>query len=423
MRILMRGAIDPLEVMSPSKFIIENHTGGNIGNLLYLSSIARTILTDGTVIDYVNLKRQRIDDEYIEYVNENYDIFLIPLANAFKLKGHDELTIISRFVKKLKIPCCIIGVGIQQMLFSDESFYDYYKYNDEAKEMLSAVLEKSPIIGVRGEYSADYLKTLGFIPEKDYTVIGCPSLFTYGENLPKTKIIYLTRFSKIAFNSKSEWEQQEFYTDFIDYLKMNMNRFENTVYVQQRIDDIRMIYLDTLKQNLKKNKFYDVSKAISFTNANSWIEYLKNSVDFSFGSRIHGNVAAILGGVPSVTVPFDKRVYELADYHNIPMIDYKSINEDLNLYDVFNNADFSSIQRGHKERFVHYIDFLHKIGLKTVYDSKRASEFPYDKIMKSRTYPGVIESYDALPYEEKANRYREAFLMYSDKLDNLKRQL
>ena len=55
MRILMRGAIDPMIDMNPAKFIIENHTGGNIGNMTFTNSIARTLLVDAqTTIDYLD---------------------------------------------------------------------------------------------------------------------------------------------------------------------------------------------------------------------------------------------------------------------------------------------------------------------------------------------------------------------------------
>ncbi len=431
MRILMRGAIDPLTDMNPAKFIIENHTGGNIGNMIFTNSIARTLLVDeNTVIDYVDLRRQKLNDAYAAFVNETYDYFLIPLANAFKSTNYDELMIITDFVKKLKIPCCIIGVGIQRTISKDR-FSEVYPHCAEAKAMVAAVLEKSPMIGVRGELTGEFLKDLGFLPEKDYTVIGCPSMFTYGGTLPEIKPTVLSEDSVISFNSKVEFETLEGYRPFVEFAKRNMPLFPNMIYVQQQIDDVRMIYLDSIKQELRKKKNYDVSKAVSFTNIPAWIDYFRENVDFSFGSRIHGNVAAILAGVPSVAVPFDRRVLELAEYHNIPYIKVKPLGKYQTLYDVFEQADFSSVHRGHRERFDHYLDFLHTLGLDTIYDHDYTdTKIPYDKIMDARKFPGVIKAYEALNDAQKLERYKDSFTLYreirkelADTLDETKRDL
>ena len=413
MRILMRGAIDPMIDMNPAKFIIENHTGGNIGNMIFTNSIARTLLVDAqTTIDYLDLRKQTLDDAYASFVNETYDYFLIPLANAFKVTNHDELTIIAGFVKKLRIPCCIIGVGIQRALTGGR-FSKIYPHCAEAKAMVAAVLEKSPMIGVRGELTGEFLQDLGFLPEKDFTVIGCPSMFTYGDTLPEIKPTVLREDAVISFNSKVEFEKLDDYRPFVDFAKRNMALFPNMVYVQQQIDDMRMIYLDSIKQELRASKSYDVSKAISFTNIPAWIDYFRDHVDFSFGSRIHGNVAAILAGVPSVAVPFDRRVLELVQYHNIPYLKVEQLGEQQTLYNVFEQTDFSSVHRGHKERLDHYLDFLYTLGLDTIYDHDYGEgKVHYDTIMEARKFPGVIKAYDTLSDAEKLERYKDAFQLY-----------
>ena len=423
MKILIRGAVNPLEAVEPTRFIINNMTGGNIGNMLFLSSVAKTLMTDDeTAIDYISVRKRKIDDEYIEYVNQTYDFFLIPLANAFKMKGHDEQLLIADFVNKLKIPCCIIGVGIQQMLYDKQDFYDYYPYKDESKALINAVLEKSPVIGVRGEMTADYLSKLGYLPEKDFTVIGCPSLFTYGDKLPSIKKSHLNYFSRIAFNSKVEFEEKGPYIKYLDFMKYNMSLFTNTFYLAQQINDMRMLYLDSLKQELRKTKSYDVSKALTFTNVHSWLKYYNRSVDFSVGTRLHGNIAGTLSGVPSLTIPYDKRVAELVNYHNLPFVEYKELKEDTTLYDLFARTDFNSVNKGHSERFNHYIDFLHKLGLSTVYDREYAEPYPFDKLVKANDYPGVIRAYEALSDAEKLQRYREAYLLNTQKLRNSVKQ-
>lgn len=420
MKILMRATVDPLTDMTPSKFIIENHTGGNIGNMMFTNSIVKTLMVDDdTTIDYINTQTAKLNKKYADFVNENYQFFLIPMANAFKNNGHEELTKLADFVRMLNIPCAVLGIGIQRALVPGK-YSEIYRYNDEAKEFISAILEKSPMIGVRGEMTADYLGELGFFPEKDYTVIGCPSMFTYGAKLPTLKKTILTPESIVAFNSKVEHESNPGYAFMADpykaFLEKSYPMFPNMLYTVQQIDDARMIYLDSLMQERREDKMYDVSKAITFTGVNAWIDFFREQVDFSFGARIHGSIAAVLAGVPTLTAPLDRRVYELADYHNIPTVTFNHLykHTDETLFDLFEKADFESVYRGHEERFGHYLDFLHSIGLETIYDSEYEGEYPYDKIQKN-SGGAVIKAYDSISESEKTERYKESFELFHEK--------
>lgn len=70
----------------------------------------------------------------------------------------NELNELTSFVKKLKIPCYVIGVGLKE---SYEPDFSQPKPQDEAvKKFVTAVLEKSNCIGVRGELTGKYLETL-----------------------------------------------------------------------------------------------------------------------------------------------------------------------------------------------------------------------------------------------------------------------
>lgn len=69
--------------------------GGNSGNMLFVYSMFRALLTEDTKIDvnYYNL-----DESTIDKVNEEYDAFVIPLANAFRSDFAEMPKLIS-FVK------------------------------------------------------------------------------------------------------------------------------------------------------------------------------------------------------------------------------------------------------------------------------------------------------------------------------------
>jgi polysaccharide pyruvyl transferase WcaK-like protein len=49
---------------------------------------------------------------------------------------------------------------------------------------------------------------------------------------------------------------------------------------------------------------------------------------FAFGTRIHGNVAGVLAGTPSVVLANDSRTVELSEYHGIPYRLYSELPPD-----------------------------------------------------------------------------------------------
>lgn len=425
MKILMRATINPLENMNKAKYVIENHVGGNIGNMIFTYSILKTIMVDDRVsVDFVNIKRTTVDDAYIDYVNSNYDMFIIPLANAFKNNFVVEMKKLTKLIKGLKIPCHIPCVGLQTYL-TNKNFAASYQYNDVVIDFLKAVLEKTEIIGVRGGETAKYLSDIGFKQEKDFTVVGCPSMFVYGKDLPKLKDITLNEHSVVSFNSKTEFEEQKGYKPYVDFCKRNMPLFENHIYAAQQINDIRMAYLPKYDETIEraKNKFYDTDRIVSFTSIKSMFDYFEKNVDFSIGTRIHGNIGATLAGVPSIIVPYDKRVWELADYHNLPMVGMNDLTDDTTLYDLFEKADFNSIYKGHEDRFNHYVDFWNKLNIDTIYNHQYSDDVPFDKILNSTEYDGIILPYSAMSDSEKIKELEDMVAVYRNRANQMESKM
>ena len=195
-RIYYRGGMSPFETFSPGYILTHNVIGTNVGNFLYLNGVLRSLMIDDNTVIQANYYNTNYYKP--EYVNENFDCFVIPLADAFRENFVNELNELTSFVKKLKIPCYVIGVGLKE---SYEPDFSQPKPQDEAvKKFVTAVLEKSNCIGVRGELTGKYLETLGFAEGRDFMVIGCPSMYMKGKRLhiqnPKLDVN-----SKVCFNS------------------------------------------------------------------------------------------------------------------------------------------------------------------------------------------------------------------------------
>lgn len=409
----MRSAMNPLDNPTAEQVITRNLIGGNVGNMLFAYSVMRTLMREDSKIDTIKTLKE-FSDEEVEKINSEYDCFVLPLANAFRKQFIRELEYLISLIKRLKIPVYVIGVGVQAGV--NETFEGTFEFDDVSKRFCKEVLKKSQIIGVRGEFTAEYLKKLGFKEGTDFTVIGCPSMYIHGNELPLTPPKELTPESLVSVNRKINIPAylQEFIVE-------QSKKFNNYMYVPQGIDDLLMLQYG-LPINRKKypniHKNYpwrisdeipSTSHEIGFVNVPTWMEFLKQR-NFSFGTRIHGNIAAVISGTPAFIFAPDARILELARYHNIQHMLAKDINSETDIFKVYEKANFYSVQKGHKDRFNHYIDFLEMNGLQNIYSENRMrKDAPLDFKIKELNPPPPVLPITQVSAEEMDKRLDYCF--------------
>lgn len=157
--------MDPLKVISHAEAITQDVMNENTGNMLFVHGLTRALLLDDTVL-HVTKTNKNFSRADVDRINEEYDCLLIPLANAFRPNFQDELDMMTRLIKKLKIPCIVIGVGVQAKV--DESVNKKFDFDDASTRFIKAVLEKSAMIGVRGEITAQYYEEAGVCRRKGF---------------------------------------------------------------------------------------------------------------------------------------------------------------------------------------------------------------------------------------------------------------
>lgn len=406
-KILIRAGVSPVGEYSTNEIINNNLIGNNVGNLLFPFSISRALMKPDVEINNLIFSKKVLEHQ-IDRINNEYDALIIPLANAFRRSNVRGLNIMTKCIRKIKIPCIVVGVGAQAPINGE---IEDPILNKATEKFVKAVLKKSDSIGLRGEFTADYLQKLGFTPEKDFTVTGCPSMYLYGDTLPEMRLKELTAESKVSMNSKVQLPQK-----FHDFMERSAKLLPNHHYVPQVIEEIRMMYnalpfpdgftktIPTIFPASYDASVYQQGKGITFVNVPSWLNYLKEK-DFSFGSRIHGNIAAILAGTPCFIVVSDARIKELVDYHHIPHIMMDDLTSSTNIMDLYEKADYSAIKKGHKANFDHYLDFLHKNGLDTIYDNGSVEgKTPFDKKVESLKLASRVEPYVSVSKLEQMNR-------------------
>ena len=401
--ILIRSGITPFESPSFEQILATNILGGNIGNLLYATSVYKTLYTSKDTKFKTIYDKFDITSQYVDEINQTCKYFIIPLADAIRSDFTENLKFYTHLIKQLKIPCHVIGMGIRAPYEPDKNLH--YPFDNTVKEFISAVLDKSAVIGVRGQITADYLNRLGFKEDTHINIIGCPSMYLYADNL---KI----KNTKINSDTVSSYNTQIFNNfNFSKYLYKQSNNFKKCFLIPQDKAELLYIYNGKRLKNVKKfnsniiEDMYLNNNCCFFNNAKSWLNFL-NNIDFTYGTRLHGCIASLIKGNNVLFFPFDARQRELAEFHKIPSIPLHQVKNTDNIFDIINLVDFQSPEIVHKRNFENYVSFLTKNGINNIYscpDSKKNSIY-FDTKFNNIEILSPIKPYNIIEQNELKKR-------------------
>lgn len=363
-RILLRSGKSPFTAVGIEDALHQDVIATNAGNLVFSDAAHKILQTPRAEVTSNGI---RSDLSAADRINDEFDVFVVPLANAFRPSFERQLTRLTRLISRLKIPVVVLGVGAQTGL----------GYNAErlapmagtVKRFVAEVLDRSATIGVRGEFTEQYLKDLGF---RDVEVIGCPSLFLYGDELPVEKGRELGPHSRIALNgSHSAFKNAR----LAGIVKRTYEQYPDVRFIGQNTSEARQLHWRDLTDPTSaltvvpthpSHPLYREDKVRVYVDPVTWIRELRG-FDFSFGSRIHGNITALLAGVPAMVLCADSRTLELARYFEIPHRRLPEVTADLTVAELFAEADFTALTKGHKDRFDRFVGFLDRNGLENTF--------------------------------------------------------
>jgi hypothetical protein len=385
-RLLIRSRKDAFTAVSPRRTYELNVIAQNAGNLVFSHAMQRALSAPGVEVTS-NLMTARANEAAA--INEQYDAFVVPLANAFRLSFQAHLDRMSELIERLTIPVVVTGVGAQGTI--DYKVDKLAPIADSVKRFVSAVLDRSASIGVRGELTHDYLKGLGF---SDVEVIGCPSLFMYGEALRvDKKVPLLDRESRIALNISP------YRSRMAPITMANYQRYPQLVYLPQDLTSLGLM-LDGADHEAPdapegmpvqhQHPLYRDDRMRFCIDPWVWTAYLAER-EFSFGTRIHGNIAALLGGTPAVVLTHDSRTLELARYHEIPHRRLADVPTDVDPADLYAEADYTGFNSGHAARMANFVAFLERNGLPHVFTpATAAGAAAFDARVRSVRFPPPV---------------------------------
>ncbi|MDD6001254.1 MAG: polysaccharide pyruvyl transferase family protein [Bacteroidales bacterium] len=328
--IYYKGLSVDCDIYTPTNYeqFYSEYTGkgkGNVGNKLFVQAAEKYITNDYTSHTYVYYDETNFkpfaNDDNIDNLNENYDLVIMPQANIFCNSDthRNLLKMWTNGIKQFKIPVFVLGVGIQMDSISElHTLINSIKR--EAVDFIESVLVTGGNISLRGYQTKMFFDALGF---PNTVVTGCPSMFQKGRNIHiTTQKIKETEFKPVINGHLGLFYKPSFANIFSHYknaVYLDQDQTSSVLYNPEFFEQIKHDKDIFSKIPYKALKLIAEKRLFLFYDIQAIFNYLtQNRINFSYGSRIHGNIMALLNGIPSFVYVIDSRTEELADYFNIP---------------------------------------------------------------------------------------------------------
>lgn len=342
---------------SIDKILAEDLIGGNTGNLLFAWSTIKLfsdVPEENFTKVYASLETELDDMEF--------DYFLLPLANTFRENNDKELIFLINLLKKVKAHVILNGIGGQ---FGKVGFHEF---SNEIliREFIELVMKKTNTIGVRDERTRQYIMDFLGYSEAKVEVIGCPSVRILGRQLEKKEYLPFKNDFKIALN----FTPGSYTRKWAKLADEIFREKKNSYAILQDLDEGEMISGGVDLSGVKRHDLLPTfvehpviqeKRYRFFTNPFDWIADMKN-FQFSIGTRIHGNIAAILAGIPAMVIAIDSRTAGLAESHHIPYIWFDELREDTRIEELYYRAcaEMPKFYEHFDESYDKYLEFLNK---------------------------------------------------------------
>jgi Polysaccharide pyruvyl transferase len=357
MRIALRSAKNPWDAVSPLANYRYNTFGNNVGNLVFSEAVHRALSTARAEVESNRFVVSAIEADRL---NAESDVFVVPLANAFRPSFADALERLTQMIERLTIPVVVAGVAAQGTVDYDSK--RLRNIEPIVKRFVAAVLDRSATIGVRGEFTADYLRQLGF---SAVDVIGCPAMFMWGSNLEVTR-----KVTDLGPDARLSLGVSPYLKAMGPVLDHHLQRYRDLTYIAQDRDTLGALVIG---RSVDHPRFADApvrtthqafveDKIRFFVDPRPWLNHLRQR-DYYVGSRIHGSMIALLAGTPATVLVHDSRTRELAEFHRIPHRRLGKIAPTVDAAELYREMRLDSMSATHQANFTNYLGFLERNNL------------------------------------------------------------
>ena len=339
----------------------------SVSNTLYAANFGANLICQSLIRQFNGTYVDDFSD--IAHLRKNFDRCV--LAFATHIHPGRDISIFADVVEKLDMPTFFLSGGISDY----DSTTTGYTIHPSVRRLLEFVSSASEWIGVRGHYTAHVLHRAGF---KNVVPIGCPTLFSNLDGpiaIAKQSTFQnpIIPYHLTLSRDIPGWiaDKQLLAQDFQD----------QAVFTDElQADDVLQQWL---RAQFENENSYNCMKEIVERNGHfeptfdRWFSYIGQH-DFVVGPRLHGCIAGLIQGIPTVMTPRDLRVREIAEFFAIPMTDYDTV-KGLSFDQLYAAANYEEFNATHEVRLRSYLAFLRENKLQSQHTNGTEGELTFLK--------------------------------------------
>lgn len=330
-------------------------SGNNFGNLL-IGEGARSVLSCNNIVNYS-------EGGSAEKMNESCDHVVIAASN-FLWQGFD-MSYLADMIEPLQLPVTIMGLGAQTSGMAEDK-----SIHPGTMRLISIVAERSKTIGVRGAYTADVLAHNGI---HNVEIVGCPSLFS--NRAPSISIdrAKLESLEGLVVNFSRRVVSHSFDKALMQKLENQLLKFallhKSTFIAQDELAELLAGAGNAPITKEIRNYFSDlptadvsdffINNTRHFNDPSDWKAFVATR-PACIGTRLHGAIAALVSGTPSMLIAHDSRTLEMAEAFQMPHLSLKNLSsgDDVNFPMLLEEADYSAFEARYREMYIRFAAFL-----------------------------------------------------------------
>lgn len=346
----------------------------NTGNMIHAAAARRMI---SKFVEYerpgewtdADIERLRSEHSHIVFVTANLIRLGVPGDHPSIKQLMAGLVPLAKNIERAGLPVVVFGLGTQAALHGPDEF----TAAPEAVRLLKVISDHSRKIAVRGPFTAEACTKLGI---KNVEVIGCQSMFWHRSPQFSWTLSgpVLDKPGSVVFNFTDAPSEA-------NLINQAMARGHDVIGQQNDAEeDVKANEGgSSLPEPVKYNwgVAYAFEKGLmdrknyeqwikrhfyQFRQPEPWLEHMRRYC-FSYGTRLHGNIAAVLAGVRAMWIVHDMRLKEVCDHFRLPTIGFEEVRAGVDLQTLYDRADYSECHQVYPDRYRALFDYVDGAGL------------------------------------------------------------